>query len=179
MSTPDDGAAALATRLDALQRKVTALEAARENDRGLIAELNAAMRALTRRLDATPQDDRGEGYKAVPAPRWWQLDGAGRAAETARLRSWMAKVFRPGYGHLAAQVGPCWERHDLCLYLLAWLSEMHTVIFLAPERLLSSEADWHTRLLPAAVALMAAETGGCDHLPPADGGVLAALAATS
>ena len=73
-------------------------------------------------------------------------------------------TFRPGYGHLAAQVGPCWEQHDLCLYQLAWLSEMHTAIFLAPERLLPAEADWHTRLLPAAVALMAEETDRCDHL---------------
>ena len=104
------------------------------------------------------------GYQPIPAPRWWRLQGRERAEALARLRAWVETVFRPGYGHLAGQVGPCWEQHDLCLYQLAWLSEMHTAIFLAPERLLSSEADWHSRLLPAAVALMAEETGRCDHL---------------
>jgi hypothetical protein len=116
-----------------------------------------------------PEDEEeGKGYKPVPAPRWWQLSGEARAAEVARLRDWVKTVFRPGYGHLATQVGPCWEQHDLCLYQLAWLSELHTVIFYAPRRALGSEADWHTRLLPAAVALMAEETGRCDHLRPAE-----------
>ena len=111
-----------------------------------------------------PRQPGDEGYQPIPAPRWWQLQGRERAEAVARLRAWVETVFRPGYGHLAEQVGPCWEQHDLCLYQLAWLSEMHTAIFLAPERLLASEADWHTRLLPAAVALMAEETGRCDHL---------------
>ena len=75
-----------------------------------------------------------EGYQPIPAPRWWQLQGRERAEAVARLRAWVDTVFRPGYGHLAEQVGPCWEQHDLCLYQLAWLSEMHTAIFLAPER---------------------------------------------
>ena len=75
---------------------------------------------------------RSEGYQPIPAPRWWQLQGRERAEAVARLRAWVETVFRPGYGHLAEQVGPCWEQHDLCLYQLAWLSEMHTVIFLAP-----------------------------------------------
>jgi hypothetical protein len=161
-----DGAlAAVLTQLAELQHKVTSLEAARENDRGLIAELNTAMRGLTRKLEAAPKES--EGYTPVPAPQWWHLTGEDRAEMVARLRAWVGTVFRPGYGHLANQLGPCWEQHDLCLYLLAWLSEMHTVIFLAPDRLLSSEADWHTRLLPAAAAQMAAETGSCDHLVPA------------
>jgi hypothetical protein len=167
MSTPDAALAAVLTQLADLQRKVTGLEAERDKDRRLITDLNAAMRALTRKLDGAPKRD--EGYSPIPAPRWWQLQGSKRAEAVTRLRAWTETVFRPGYGHLAEQVGPCWEQHDLCLYQLAWLSEMHTVIFLAPERLLANEADWHTRLLPAAVALMAEETGRCDHLSPALG----------
>ena len=73
-------------------------------------------------------------------------------------------MFRPGYGHLAKQVQPCWWRHDFCLYQMAWLSEIHTMIFLAPGRQLGAEADWHLRMLPGAVALMATETGDCGHL---------------
>jgi hypothetical protein len=161
--TPGQQAAleAVFAELAGLQRKVTGLETARERDRGLIAGLNAAMRELTGKLGDAPTER--QGYCPVPAPRWWQLDGEERAAEVARLRSWVETVFRPGYGHLAARVGPCWQRHDLCLYQLAWLSEIHTVIYQADERPLSAEADWHVRLLPAAVALMAEETGSCDH----------------
>ncbi len=110
-----------------------------------------------------------QGYRAIAAPRWHLLHGREREQAITRLRAWVDTVFRPGYGHLAAQVGRCWDQHDLCLYQLAWLSEMHTAIFLAPERLLASEADWHIRFLPAAVALMAEETGRCDHLHSTSG----------
>jgi hypothetical protein len=166
VSTPDGAIAAVLTQLADLQRKVTGLEAARESDRGLIAELNAAMRGLTHKLDNAPKEEEEEGYSAISAPQWWHLSGEGRAEAVARLRAWVETVFRPGYGHLAKQMGPCWEQHDLCLYLLAWLSELHTAIFLSPRRLLTSEADWHTRWLPAATAQMAAETGSCDHFVP-------------
>jgi hypothetical protein len=121
----------------------------------------AARKTIRRQRRSHPA---AAGYQAIPAPRWWRLQGRQRAEAVARLRAWADTVFRPGYGHLAGQVGPCWEQHDLCLYQLAWLSEMHTAIFLAPERLLPAEADYHTRLVPAAVALMAEETGRCDHL---------------
>jgi hypothetical protein len=154
------------TQLAELQHKVTGLETARENDRALIADLNTAMRTLTRELDGAAKraEKEDEGYSPIPAPRWWQLTGTERAEAITRLRAWVETVFRPGYGHLAGRVGPCWEQHDLCLYQLAWLSEMHTAIFLSPGRVLASEADWHVRFLPGAVALMAEETGRCDHL---------------
>jgi hypothetical protein len=77
-------------------------------------------------------------------------------------------VFRPGYGHLAAKLGDCWQHHDLCLYYLDWLSETWTVIHQPPTRdvgMLWTSADWHTRFLPAAVAILAAEAAACEHLP--------------
>jgi hypothetical protein len=153
-----------------LREKITRLEVAHADDKALIADLTVTLQRVTGQRRGGKKAAADEGYEPVPAPRWWQLAGPERAAAIARLRAWTETVFRPGYGHLAAQVGPCWEKHDLCLYQLAWLSELHTVIFLAPERALSAEADWHTRLLPAAVALMAEETGRCDHLTPAAAG---------
>jgi hypothetical protein len=171
---PEAVIAAALAQLAALQGEVADLADARARDAARLRAQAAALRRRTRQLPATAarkavrQQRRsspgGGAYRPVPAPRWWQLQGRERVAGIGRLRAWVETVFRPGYGHLAAQVGPCWEEHDLCLYQLAWLSEMHAVIFLAPERLLTSEADWHTRLLPAAVALMAEETGRCDHL---------------
>ena len=175
MSTPDpaagDAVAAVLMELAEIREQVTGLRVARADDQTRITDLTAALQHITRQRRRGNEDGEQEeqGYEPIAAPRWWQLAGEQRAEATGRLRDWVATVFRPGYGHLACQVGPCWEQHDLCLYLLAWLSELHAVIFLAPERLLTSEADWHTRLLPAAAAQMAAETSGCDHLAPAGG----------
>jgi hypothetical protein len=167
-------AAALAQLAD-LQGQVGDLADARARDAARLRAMTSALRRRAHQADTAMarkairqqrrrQHGGDEGYQPIPAPRWWQLQGRERAQAIARLRAWAETVFRPGYGHLAAQVGPCWEQHDLCLYQLAWLSEMHTAIFLAPGRVLASEADWHTRFLPAAVALMAEETGRCDHL---------------
>ena len=171
MSTPDPGPggalAAVLLQLAELQEKVTRLEIAHADDQSRIADLTVTLQRVTgqrRGRGAGKDAEQAEGYEPGPAPRWWQLQGREQAEAVARLRAWVETVFRPGYGHLAKQVGPCWEQHDVCLYQLAWLSELHTVIFYAPERPLTSEADLHVRLLPAAVALMAAETSSCDHL---------------
>jgi hypothetical protein len=174
MSGDSAALAAALVQLAGLRDEVSDLAAARQRDAARQAAMASALRRRTRQTGtagtrkAIRQQQRGKptarGYQPIPAPRWHLLQGREREQAVARLRAWADTVFRPGYGHLAAQVGPCWEQHDLCLYQLAWLSEMHTAIFLAPERLLSSEADWHARLLPAAVALMAEETGRCDHL---------------
>jgi hypothetical protein len=173
MSTPvpDPGSPleAVLLELAGLREKITRLEIAHNDDKALIADLTVTLQRVTGHRRGGKKDAEDEGYQPVPVPRWWQLQGRERAAAVARLRAWAETVFRPGYGHLAGQVGPCWEQHDLCLYLLAWLSELHTAIFLAPERALAAEADWHLRLLPGAVALMAEETGRCDHLSPAPG----------
>jgi len=171
VSTPapaaGDAVAAVLMELAEIREQVTGLRIARADDQSRIADLTVALQRVTGQRRSDRKDGEQEGYEPIPAPRWWQLAGEERAEAIGRLRAWVAAVLRPGYGHLARQVGPCWEQHDLCLYLLAWLSELHAAIFLAPERLLTSEADWHTRLLPAAAAQMAAETGGCDHLAPA------------
>jgi hypothetical protein len=174
---PGAGVAAALVQLAALRDEVAELAAARARDAARVKALTASLRRRIRQPGTAAavkairsmhrqaaKGGTGGGYTPVPASRWWRLEGRERAVAVARLRAWVETVFQPGYGHLAGQVGPCWDQHDLCLYQLAWLSEIHTVIFCAPERLLTSEADWHTRLLPAAVALMAAETGSCDHL---------------
>ncbi len=91
----------------------------------------------------------------------------GREAETAgKLRAWVEDVYRPGYGHLAGSLGDCWDQHPLCLYILDWLSELWSVLYLAPARTpatLAGQAEWNTRLLPAAAEQLARETRGCAH----------------
>jgi hypothetical protein len=60
----------------------------------------------------------------------------------------------------------CWERHPVCLYTLDWLSELWSLLYVAPQRdgpILAAQAEWHTRLLPAAADQMSHEASGCDH----------------
>jgi hypothetical protein len=152
-----------------LRAKVNDLEAARAGDRELLARALAAL--------ADKQAEKG--YQPCPAPRWWQLEGDGRAQAVDRLRNWVATVYRPGYGHLGIALRPCWAEHDLCLYLLDLLSELHTLHYQARRTTdgellgrspgaLSSAAEWHLRLLPAAVSLMDAETKRCGHAVEAE-----------
>jgi hypothetical protein len=106
------------------------------------------------------------GYQPSAAPKFWKLDGSARDQAISKLRAWVEQVYRPGYGHLAASLGDCWEQHPLCLYILDWLSELWSVLYLAPSRTprtLAGQAEWHTRLLTAAAEQLARETRGCGH----------------
>ena len=116
-------------------------------------------------LPAEGDGDR-PAYQPSAAPRFWKLDGPARDQAISRLRAWVEQVYRPGYGHLSASLGECWEQHPLCLYILDWLSELWSVLYLAPARTqgtLAGQAEWHTRLLAAAAEQLARETRGCGH----------------
>ena len=111
-------------------------------------------------------DGNAPGYQPSAAPKFWKLDGPVRDQAIGKLRAWVDQVYRPGYGHLAASLGECWEEHPLCLYILDWLSELWSVLYLAPARTagtLAGQAEWHTRLLAAAAEQLARETRGCTH----------------
>ena len=152
--------AALAGRLE---------QAVADHDAALasVADLDRQVTGLTARLaglTAASQDR--AGYQPAAAPRLWQPESEAHETTAARLRAWVREVYRPGYGHLAAGLGGCWDQHPLCLYVLDWLSELWSVLYLQPARTpaaLAGQAEWHTRLLPAAAALLAAETRRCPH----------------
>ena len=89
----------------------------------------------------------------------------------ARLRDWVERVYRPGYGHLAV-LGPCWPQHELCLYGLDILRGLWSALYLDPDPdadsqsgpdLLSAQAEYQARILPAIAAQLAAETTRCGH----------------
>jgi hypothetical protein len=150
---PCEGIAAVLVRLAEAEQKIAALEAAQDT-------------AAKASKDGSG-DGESEAYQPSPAPRLWEMTAEERRDLTAHLRAWVGEVFRPGYGHLAG-LGDCWERHDLCLYLLDWLSEMHSFLYQDGERgwgVLAGQADWHTRFLPTVVAQLEEETHNCDHLP--------------
>ncbi len=124
----------------------------------------AGRRAGHRRRDARRAT--AAGYQPPAAPKFWKLDGPAHDEAIGKLRAWVEDVYRPGYGHLAASLGDCWDQHPLCLYILDWLTELWSVLYLAPARTpgtLAGQAEWHTRLLPAAAEQLARETRGCAH----------------
>ena len=78
----------------------------------------------------------------------------------------MEQVYRPGYGHLAASLGPCWDQHDLCLYALDIAAELWSVLYLQPGRnpgLVSAQAEYQARILPALADQLRIETNRCGH----------------
>ncbi len=88
-----------------------------------------------------------------------------RQAPVAELRDSVEHVYRPGYGHLAS-LAACWPQHDLCLYALDIASQLWCALYLQPNRstgLLSAQAEYQIRILPALAAQLATETTGCGH----------------
>ena len=54
----------------------------------------------------------------------------------------------------------------MCLFTLDWLSELWSVLYLDPDRnaaALAAQAEWQTRLLPAAAEQMTLEASSCPH----------------
>jgi len=152
----------------------TALDDQAEILAGLTA-LTGQVTGLAARIDQiapaeSEDDDAGPRvHRPAPAPRLWRPDGPDRDQALARLRAWVDQVYRPGYGQLAAALGPCWEQHPLALYTLDWLSELWQVLYLQPRRdaaTLAGQAEWQTRLLEAAAGQLARETARCGHARP-------------
>jgi hypothetical protein len=133
-----------------------------------VMALDDALAALRRDVDILLPPQGGPGYRPAPTRQWWRpLDDTARAGATAQLTVWIDDVFRPYYGQLARRVGKCWPEHPFCCVVLDWLAELWQVLFLHPTRtvgLLQSQAEFTTRILPAAVDQLAAETSGCTHL---------------
>jgi len=168
-----------AEKIAALERLVTDLGAGIRRQAKQTAQLKAleeALAALTAKVAEVLPDEQGTArvYTPRPAPRWWNLSGPERAAEIGRLRGFVDHVYRPGFGHLAARLRPCWESHDLCLYCLDIAAELHAVLYLQSRRtvsLLNGQAEYATRVLPALADVMSIETrSGCQHHPAAANG---------
>jgi hypothetical protein len=159
--------AALSGQLAQLTGMITTIRRALAEDTAAMARLEALDRQvaeLARRLPGRDGPDGEESYQPHPAPAWWQPTTE-RKAPIAELRDWAEHVYRPGYGHLAT-LGPCWPQHDLCLYALDILSQLWSVLYLQPGRsasLLSAQAEYQARILPALSAQMTTETTSCDH----------------
>jgi hypothetical protein len=167
--------AELARHLGEATAHVDSMRATAARQAAILASLDGLDQQVaaiaTRLSDATASRDSdasagSQPYQPAPGPRWWSLDTDEREEAIARLRAWVDQVYRPGYGHLATALGPCWEQHPLCLYGLDWLMELWTLTYTASQRQgpdLASQAEWQTRLLPALAGQMHLETTRCQH----------------
>jgi hypothetical protein len=117
--------------------------------------------------ETLPSDDGDAGlYRPVPAPRWWKLHGEAHEQALDKLRAWVAEVYRPGYGQLAATLGPCWDQHPLCSYGLDILSELWSVLYLQGKRnpaMVAAQAEFQARIMPALAEQLMIETSRCGH----------------
>jgi hypothetical protein len=130
---------------------------------GQLGDIGSRLQALERRRDEQPE---ASGYTPIPGPRWWMLPREDRLEAVQRLAAWVDQVYAPSYGHLARMLSSCWREHDLCLFILDFASELHSVLYLRPSRsarTLADQAEFSLRILPAAAELMRAETTRCDH----------------
>ncbi len=159
--------AALSERLAELTELITGIGQTLEGDAAVLSRFEALDRQVTDlAAQFAPHGADPDSYHPDPPPGWWKLAAAERHEPIARLHAWVEQVYRPGYGHLAAVLGPCWPSHDLCLYGLDILSQLWSVLYLQPQRtatLLSAQAEYQARLLPALAEQLRAETNRCGH----------------
>jgi hypothetical protein len=142
--------------------QITHLDARETGHFTTLTEHLAELTDLITQLNSNDPDR----HQPDPAPPWWKLAAADRAEPLARLRAWVNQVYRPGYGHLAATLAPCWEAHDLCLYALDIAATLWAVLYLQPDRtpaLASAQAEYQARILPALAAQLMTETTRCGH----------------
>ena len=133
---------------------------------GISRMLQEYAAAITQLTGTNSADTESDGYRPEPAPTWWKLAAGGRHEPVARLRAWVEQVYRPGYGHLAASLGPCWDQHDLCLYGLDIAAELWSVLYLQPSRsaaLVSAQSEYQARILPILAEQLRIETNRCGH----------------
>jgi hypothetical protein len=133
---------------------------------GHVAELAALTARIRPQSPGGPAAAVQEPAAAGPGGRWWEAAGTGRDQAVAGLRAWVEQVYRPGYGQLAVSLGTCWDQHDLCLYALDILAGLWSYLYLAAEQepgVLSAQAEYQARILPALAEQMSAETSRCRH----------------
>jgi hypothetical protein len=157
--------------LHELRTKVTGVEGTIADQTEILGSLNGldeAVASLAEQITPLlpPAPPAAGRYQPADTVRWWRLQDSARTEPIARLRNWVAQIYRPRYGHLAAGLGPCWDQHPLCLVLIDWLSELWSVLYLSTprtERLLDAQAEFAVRILPAAAEQLRTETSNCDH----------------
>jgi hypothetical protein len=159
---------AVQQRLGELTDLITGLGGTLEDQSAVLARLDGLASPTVSADEDSPGGGEGDTptYEPLPAPRWWKLGGEAREEALDKLRGWVEQVYRPGYGQLAATLGTCWDQHPLCLYGLDVLSELWSVLYLQAQRspaVVSAQAEFQARIVPAIAEQLMAETTRCGH----------------
>ena len=193
MTTPDPGLTAAllkiaehTERLALVESKVTEnlsqCEMGTAGVSGAVLDLRAVVEAqgtlleslneLVKTLVPPAEPEGPKPYQIQPAVHWWSVDAACCRKAIEHLQAWVDNVYRPHYGHLAVMLAACWADHDLCLVNLDWLSELHSVLYFnkRTQALLTAQAEYNTRILPATAELLRVETSKCAHRGTASNG---------
>ena len=153
-------------RLGELAELITQLGGTLQDQSTVLARLEDLAGRIPAMAASGDDDSDGRVYEPSPVPRWWKLTGKAREEALSKLRAWVEQVYRPGYGQLAATLGACWEQHPMCLYGLDVLSELWSVLYLQAQRspaVVSAQAEFHARIVPAIAEQLMTETTRCGH----------------
>jgi hypothetical protein len=143
---------------------------------GLLERMSGQITALTSTEPQQQPSQEPPAYQVNKAPPWWRPAEPRCADTTARLRDWVAEVYRPVFGYLAGLLAPCWDRHPLCLAYLDTLHEAWCLLYLTDRdpKMVFAQLDWLTRPLLQAAEVMANDTRTCrdrgHHRDPSPAG---------
>jgi len=154
-------------RLGELAELITKLGGTLRDQSAVLARVDELAERIPALAASGADDGDGDTHDPSPVPRWWKLTGEAREEALGKLRGWVEQVYRPGYGQLAATLGACWEQHPFCLYGLDVLSELWSVLYLQAQRtsaVISAQAEFHARIVPAIAEQMMTETTRCGHI---------------
>jgi hypothetical protein len=160
----------LGGRADGIEERLAEVGGVLERMSGQIAGLTSS------RQGQRPKDQDEPAYQVNPAPPWWRPADPRCADTTARLRDWVAEVYRPVFGYLAGLLAPCWDQHPLCLTYLDTLHEAWCLLYLGDRdpKMVFAQLDWLTRPLLQAAEAMANDTRACrdrgHHRDPSPAG---------
>ncbi|MEQ3552879.1 hypothetical protein WIS52_20625 [Pseudonocardia nematodicida] len=147
------------------ERKLGELDGFNQEQAAILAELLPQVRELEIAADTlgAPDDHAPEGTRSVV----WALLSAEEAARAwDELASWVNTVAIPTLAPTCRQIPPCWPVHHWGRETLSWLHRTHTYAY-GPHGSAVLVAEWHTRWVPAAYAMIdtkyAARAGYCPN----------------
>ena len=159
--------AAVGERLTELADLITTMGRTLADDTAALARLEALDRQVTDlAAPAQPDQDAGgkDGHRPSPAPPGGRSPPQNASQRSPSCGPGSTRCTGPATGTSPPPSAPAGRPHDLCLYGLDIASQLWSALYLQPARstsLLSAQAEYQARILPALAAQLMTETTGC------------------